>query len=263
MKLQLLTISAIFLLFIAGCKKDRNSGGVILLSQVTHTGRAGTDITVFKYDDQNRIIERSNDVLKTDDKLVYDSNGRIVQELYSENASNTGSTSSYVYDYSTPGIIKVAEIYKNNGMVGVPYDYVYTLNEKGQTTKLEGIKDLNTHLYTNTYVYTYDDNGDVATESYFFPSSTSLSYKNTYTYNQHPSCFANVKGNYFAIFTNTNAHVWSVLTSISYTGTVPTTTTVNSTFEYNSDGYPTKETRVETSNYVSFPIADTYVYTYY
>ncbi|EHQ28819.1 hypothetical protein [Mucilaginibacter paludis] len=258
MKMRSLGIGLIICLGIAGCKKveDSQSTGIVLLSQVTHTNGSTTDVSTFKYDDQNHLIEYNDGFTKRDHKYIYDSKDRITE------ADSYGQVSATpvkdTFTYPDDNTVTMTE----TGQPSLPANStptVFTLNDKKQPVKMlfgNGAGDYS--------LYTYDDRGNLLTEiGYLNVTTTTLpSMKVTYVYDQNKSYFSNVKGSLFLLFGLAFVNNFTNQTAYDLGHTNGLTHYSNGTFEYNSQGYPVKETRLVTSTANTDVVTDIYTYTY-
>ena len=265
MNIRLLFVSAIVFIFASACKKSSDdktpTGNTELLTQIVYTNSGGTTkTTTLKYDSQNRLIEYlDNSSAPSDNKISYDSNNRITDyyetSTYFLQGSQIANTNNQhtTYNYNTANTIVANITYYTNANSPASTTETFTLNAQGQVIR----NDFGTNNYA---IYTYDGAGNVLTES-DYSNGTKLRYAFSYGYDQQKSSYSSQKGNIYTLVlpARINNPVMQTMVNASTTPSVTTTTT--STYLYDANGYPTKETRVTTTP-GSAAITDVYTFSY-
>jgi len=245
-------------MFVAGCKKNNGTTpapvylpGVI---KVTANGVV-TDSTVYKYDDQNRLIERLDAPnLNSDYKFTYDANDRLTEiDVYWSGTSSE----KRIYTYGTGVVTEQVSGYRNGILAGTE-TITYTLNPVQKVTRMD-ISPSGEHD-----VYTYDAGGNVATFDQYSGNNPSVPGNAfVYSYDIQKNPFLNVKGD-ISVFDPAFSSANNII-KLTQTTTNPANTNVHyvynttSTYAYNADGYPTSRTDIITGT-TDPHIAVTYTY---
>ncbi|MEO6521032.1 MAG: hypothetical protein ABIN91_05110 [Mucilaginibacter sp.] len=247
MRIKLLCTLVLVTFFFTACRKTDDTAGLFLLSNVAVSGAVTQNISL-KYDSQNRLIEE-NDGGGTGYYYTYDILGRVTEE--DDRSGN--SVSQYFYKYDGNHIY-ITVITKNNGTV---------VGTENRDIILNGQQAISQDYDDGQYsLYTYDSNGDLLTQSDYLKSSPDVVFRIGYAYESNKSYFYNVEGNLFSIHPSGHIHNAKATTFTTYFDPAkPVVLSSNSTFEYNADLFPIKETRVETQPNGTTSTS-VYVYTY-
>jgi len=232
---------AIVCIIFCGCKKNADDTSttttkVYLVSSIAAVTTAGTETVTYKYDDQNHLTEQSNALNPVTFKYKYDGSDRVIQyqSIYA-----SGYSSQANYSYGASGVINYSGTSSVNGGATESVSGILNINSNNLLTKSAiGISG----SYTD---YTYDDKGNLLTQNDYTSLNTTVGIKTTYTYDDQKCVFANIKGTTLNLIKKTANNIKTQIIADYLHGT---TTTFNSTFEYNSDGYPVKQTTVQTSS---------------
>lgn len=133
--------------------------------------------TRYKYDVKGNLVEEYNEAVES--KLIkrtiymYDTIGRLIQELWMwSDESLVYMSKKYTY---ASGLLVTREVSNSQGVYRTDYSY----NDKGQV-----ISETNRHPVSEglTTTYTYYDNGNILSETMIYGFG---SVKTTYTYDKH------------------------------------------------------------------------------
>lgn len=243
-----------FLALIASCKKEDAPAPQNLLDKVVT--KEGTDsvVTTYTYDAQNRFVnESTNDPVNSETftmALTRDNNGRVSKITESE-ASSTPSSSAtdFVYLGATDPKLRNGKTFFVTSGVTINDSSAYEYNGS-QVTRTNHYWSTTTVPYTliEYYVFTYDTRGNVTSVKFYqtdTPGSTNfdLLYTVTYTYDDKinpiyskDDALTEYIGNQYVSPNN--------ITSLTYNDAVTPSNnfTATVTYEYRSDGRPTKST---------------------
>jgi len=262
MKLKNLAVYAVILILTFSCKKNDTdtTARIYLPSSSTLTTASGTETVTFKYDDQNHLTDLTSDLNGGyTRKYKYDSSDMLIQVDY--NVIKTGFTQSQIYDYSTAGIINVNLTTKQTPQdLPVISKNIFNLNSKNLVVKVSLVGSVS-GSYTE---YEYDDRNNLTTVSNYnsLVPASGLVTRTSYAYDQQKNPFVNMKGNMLTTFL-TSASVNNILTQTNTDFIHPNSSInyVNSTYEFNSDGYPVKQTSLASTS-TNLNTVSTGVYTY-
>ncbi|RKR83458.1 hypothetical protein BDD43_3667 [Mucilaginibacter gracilis] len=253
MKVKLSIIIGVAFSVITGCRKvnDAQPQGTLLLSPITNVNTG--EISTLKYDDQNHLIERYDDLTAHDYTYVYDNNDRIIQATF--NFKTGYQQNNFTYTANTINVNTCTRSYQSSSTTTSSYSYV--LNDKQQFIRY------NIDNSGNNYeVYTYDAAGNLSTRIGYLNGSTTPTTQVIATFDQKKSPFTNVKGNLY-LFTTTiglNNITGIIATDFVYPNHVPII--VKDTYEYNSQGFPVKQTDVQNTSTSTATTTTVYLYTY-
>jgi len=257
MKKTLLIIPIVFFAF-ASCKKNvvvPMGGPVVLLDHVYHTYSGGVDTITYKYDAGNRLIEHKSTGAQVDYIMKYDSQGRIIEED-DYNTITPSYSVQYLYVYNTDNTVTSTLITKNNGVVASSRVRTLTFNGNNQMIKLDpgnggGIQ-----------TYAYDGRGNEVTFILYLANpATAVSTQSDYTYDQNRSPLSNIQGGLGQAAVNNPTFIKT--TVYSSPGVVLGVSTFTYTYQYNSNGYPTSETKVSVDGLNGNRVTnDSYVFFY-
>jgi YD repeat-containing protein len=245
MRIKLLCALVLVVFFLASCRKTDDTPGSFLLSNVAVSGAVTQNISL-KYDSQNHLIEE-NDGGGAGYYYTYDLLGRVTEE----NDISGNAVSQYIYKYEGSHIY-ITVTTKSNGTV---------ISTENRDIVVSGQQAISQDYGDGQYsLYTYDTNGDLLAQSDYLHSSPDVVFRIGYAYENNKSYFYNVNGNLFSIHPSGHIHNIKTTTFTTYFDpTKPNVLSASSTFEYNADLFPTKETRVETQ---PSGATSTSVYTY-
>jgi hypothetical protein len=243
-----------FLALIASCKKDDAPTSKNLLDKVVT--KEGTDsiVTTYTYDAQNRFVnESANDPINNETftmALTRDNNGRVTKITETEASSTPGSSATdFVYLGATESKLKNGKTFFVQSGVTINDSSAYEYNGS-QVSRTNHYWSTTVVPYTliEYYVYTYDARGNITSVKFYqtdTPGSTNfqLLYTVTYTYddkinpiNSKDDALIEYIGNQYVSPNN--------VTSLAFTSTTSPSSnfTATITYEYRSDGRPTKST---------------------
>ncbi|HLO81563.1 MAG TPA: hypothetical protein VK166_11420 [Chitinophagaceae bacterium] len=252
MKKVLLPI--IFLALIASCKKNDAPAPKNILDQVVT--KQGTDSVIIKYtyDAANRFVgEVSNDPINNETytkTIARDNSGRVTKITDVEATSTPYTTvTDFIYLGATDAKLKNGKSsFVQSGVTifdSSAYEYSGT-----QATKTSHYWSTSTVAYTliNYYVYTYDARGNIASVKYYQVGTPGLNdfkllYTVTYTYDDKINPIL-AKDDALIEYIGSQYVCPNNVTGLSYSDAVTPANnfTVAITYEYRSDGRPTKST---------------------
>lgn len=260
-KLLLLTLITATL-FIAGCKKSTNDTldpvptpvpaqkVSLISSDITYYRNSSDtalfkDTTLYKYDNQNRLIEIYHNIKagpttssNYDYKFTYSSTDRVIQlDIY--NYNSLYQRNFYTYNNST-SVTENTVYYSNGSLTPGSYNHALSMNANQFVTK----RDYGGNYY---YTFNYDNSNNISSYSYYAPTNlTTPQYSYTYSYDNNKSRFSNIKGNFY-IYINQTGLKNNVI-SYSYSSIGNSTISFFYSYQYNTDGYPTKLTQTNSVN---------------
>ncbi len=257
MKKYLLIIPIVFFAF-SGCKRNvvvPMGSPVVLLDHVYHTYSGGVDTITYKYDTGNRLIEQKSTGGQVDYIMKYDSQGRIIEED-DYNTITPSYSVQYLYAYNSNNTVTSTLNTKNNGVIATTRTRTLTFNGNNQMTRLDPGNG------SGIQTYAYDGNGNEMTFILYFANpTTAVSSQSDYTYDQKRSPLSNIKGGLGQAAVNNPTFIKT--TVYSSPGVILGVSTFTNTYQYNSDGYPTSETKVSVDGLNGNRVAnDSYLFFY-
>jgi YD repeat-containing protein len=243
---------------LVGCNKDDDpKTKQCLLTSFVNTFDDGSFTRDLTYDGQKvtkiteTYTEPGSDPEIETSTFTYDSKGNVTE--------STSENSRTVYTYTNDQITKVENFYRT--ILSDRTDYEYSNN---QLTKVQYY-----HMSSGTPVkdsyeifeYSSTSSANPIRVKSFNSSSTTASITAEYTYDDKKKALAALPAAFLKLIILDGQGTANNVTKL--TGTEGTTvTTVTYTYEYNTEGYPTKSTGVETSTGQTKPETSATVYTY-
>ncbi|WP_018628133.1 hypothetical protein [Niabella aurantiaca] len=223
----------VFILLAAGCKKDKTQPSVpqTLLTKFT----TATSVSTYSYDEQNRATQMSysndNPALNYTGNYTYNSSGTLEDFLYDYPGSAVDY--KYSYFYNTNGQLTKIEVYRlGDGIATMESkteaDYSTPGKVSSYLTLSGGERKLVTEFYLNA-------KGNIIRQlSYSIEGELQATTENADFDDNHVASESLPKTAYARSVNNYQK------VTVKNPGHSPSTNTY--TYEYNSDGYPTKRT---------------------
>lgn len=226
-----------FIIMLAGCQKSSNnnpsSPSSVVKLPIIMKGTFNSlynEVYIFHYDNSNRLLSFVR-AQKERDSLVltYNSNGTVDKQYVYELDYPNIAPDLTTFTYSTNTITEENKYHAEK--------FIYTVDAAGHITSM-----LNQLNETEKTYYDGKDNISKV-EHYYASCSGGLCYTETFQYDTHPGIFSNVYtpkwclagwlDNYGGSYTVNNT-----FKALSVSTVPPTSSTVNYTIVYDSDGYP-------------------------
>jgi YD repeat-containing protein len=252
MKKVLLPI--IFLALIASCKKEDAPAPQNILDKVVTKEGADSIVTTYTYDAQNRFVGESvNDPINSETynrSITRDNNGRITKITDAE-VSSTPSSSiiDFAYLGATDTKLRNGKTVYVVSNVNVNDSSAYEYNG-AQVTKTNHYYSTSNqpYLFIEYYEYTYDARGNMTSVKYYevdAPGSTNFQLKQTltFTYDDKINPIYSKDDALVEYFINQYVSP-NNMTGLTYSSVSTPSNNFSATFtyEYRSDGRPTKST---------------------
>jgi YD repeat-containing protein len=259
---KLLVFAALFVVVLNSCSKDDDQAEApenILAKTVTkEDGSSDSLVTTFSYDSQNRLVSENTDGddFSSSRTFTRDNNGRVTRQTDTESQTGTASETS-VIDFvylaaSGPTVKNGLELFTLDQGLDIrdSIAYAYAGNKVSKTEHYWKVPSVPTFPPTivEFWEYQYDSRGNMTEARYFADVSTDLSGATLqatlrFQYDDKPSPF----------YTNDDALAEEVFNQyvspnnptkldILIPGEPQESVTI--TYEYRSDGRPTKSTTV-------------------
>lgn len=219
----------------------------------------GKTTSVFKYNDLGKISERESFYFY--ERYIYDADGSLIKRETAVDPASTSSNStmqinttlmtaenstisSYSLFHYDLGKLTRIENYHDKGS-GFQLSSIRTMEYDGERISRQNLHDSNEEV-TQFYIYDYDSNGNVINKkhySYLFHDNPDprLVNESSFQYDDKKNPFIVFRAMGIpGIYSNTNNYVKTTTTYYDEPGGLPQSSTGQTSYEYNSMGYPIK-----------------------